>query len=104
MEFGVRLIFYPLSATVKFPVGKPSQAETMYPVLFSIGPLTIYSFGTLMALAALCAGWLVWLELRRYRYDPEISSTIIFAAAVGGLLGARILFILEEWGSFVRSP
>lgn len=76
----------------------------MYPVLFSIGPLTIYSFGTLMALAALVAGWLVWFELKHYGYDPEISSTMVFAAAVGGLLGARILFILEEWGSFVRSP
>jgi len=76
----------------------------MYPILFRIGPLTIYSFGTLMALAALCAGWVVWLELKRYRYNPELSSTMIFAAAVGGLLGARILFIVEEWQSFARSP
>ena len=76
----------------------------MYPILFRIGPVTVYSFGTLMALAALCAGWIVWLELKRYRYNPEISSTMVFAAAVGGLLGARVLFILEEWQSFVRSP
>ena len=76
----------------------------MYPILFRIGPFTVYSFGTLMALAALTAGWVVSVELKRYRYDPEISSAMIFAAAVGGLLGARILFILEEWSSFVRAP
>ena len=76
----------------------------MYPILFRIGPFTVYSFGTLMALAAIVAGSFVWLELRRHRYNPEISSTIVFAGAVGGLLGARVLFILEEWSSFVRSP
>ena len=79
--------------------GKP-----MYPILFQIGPLTVYSFGTLMALAALSAGWLVRLELRRYSYDPELASTMIFAAAIGGLIGARLLFILEDWSYFVRSP
>ncbi len=76
----------------------------MYPILFQIGPLTIYSFGTLMAVAALSAGWLVSLELKRHRFDPELASTMIFAAAVGGLLGARILFLFEEWESFLRSP
>jgi len=76
----------------------------MYPILFQIGPLPVYSFGTLMALGALSAGWLVWLELKRYGYDPELASTMIFAAAIGGLIGARLLFILEYWSYFVRSP
>lgn len=76
----------------------------MYPILFQFGPLTIYSFGALMALAALMAAWVVHAELKRNGYDPELASTIVFAAAVGGLLGARALFIIEEWSSFVRSP
>lgn len=57
-----------------------------------------------MALAALGAGWVAWLELKRYRYNPELASTMVFAAAVGGLVGARALFIIEDWGAFVRSP
>lgn len=76
----------------------------MYPILFQIGPFTVYSFGTLMALAALSAGWAVTLELKRHRYNPELASTIIFAAAIGGLIGARLLFIFEHWSSFIRSP
>jgi len=51
----------------------------MYPILFQIGPFTIYSFGTLMALAALSAGWIVCLELQRNRYNPELASTRVFA-------------------------
>ncbi|MBI2998185.1 MAG: prolipoprotein diacylglyceryl transferase [Deltaproteobacteria bacterium] len=76
----------------------------MYPVLLKIGPLTIYSFGTLIALAALGAGWVIWLELKRYRYNPELAPTMIFAAALGGFAGARVLFIIEDWSAFVRSP
>jgi phosphatidylglycerol:prolipoprotein diacylglycerol transferase len=76
----------------------------MYPILFQFGPLTVYSFGVMMAIAALCAAWVVHAELKRLAYNPELASTIVFAAAVGGLIGARLLFIVEEWQGFLVSP
>lgn len=76
----------------------------MYPVLFKIGPVTIYSLGLLWALGACAAVWVLRLELKRYRYDPELAASVVFAAAIAGLLGARLLFILEEWESFTQVP
>jgi phosphatidylglycerol:prolipoprotein diacylglycerol transferase len=76
----------------------------MYPVLFQNEPFAIYSLGVLWALAAVCAGYVVRLELKRYRLDPELASSMVFAAAAGGFVGARLLFILEEWQDFLRSP
>lgn len=76
----------------------------MYPVLFKIGPITIYSLGLLWALGALAAVWILRLELERYRYDPELAASVVFAAAIAGLLGARLLYILEEWESFTQVP
>ena len=76
----------------------------MYPILFQSGALKIYSLGLLWAFAAVCAGYIVRLELKRYRLDPELASSLVFVAAVGGLVGARLLFILEEWSYFHRSP
>lgn len=76
----------------------------MYPILFHFGPVTIYSFGAMMAVAALAAAWVVHAELKRLGYDTELASTIVFAAAVGGLIGARILFIIEEWNNFLAAP
>lgn len=76
----------------------------MYPVLFRIGPFTVYSFGTLMAIAALSAAWVLSLELKRCRLNPDLSSGMVLAAAIGGLAGARLLFLAEEWESFIRSP
>jgi phosphatidylglycerol:prolipoprotein diacylglycerol transferase len=76
----------------------------MYPILFQLGPITIYSFGALMALAALAAAWVVHAELKRRGYNPELASSFVFAAAIGGLVGARLLFIVENWSDFLRSP
>lgn len=76
----------------------------MYPIIFQIGPITIYSFGAMMALAALTAAWVVHAELKRCGYNPELASTMVFAAAVGGLVGARLLFIAEEWNNFLAAP
>ena len=76
----------------------------MYPIVFQIGPLTVYSFGVFMALAALTAAWVVSAELKRHHLNSELASTIVFAAAVGGLVGARLLFIVEEWQGFLAAP
>ena len=54
----------------------------MYPILFRLGPLTLYSFGAFMALAALTAAWVVKRELRRHGYSPELASSLVFAAAL----------------------
>jgi phosphatidylglycerol:prolipoprotein diacylglycerol transferase len=76
----------------------------MYPILFQFGPITIYSFGAFMAVAALIAAWVVHAELKRRGYDRELASSFVFAAAIGGLLGARILFIIEDWSNFLAAP
>jgi len=76
----------------------------MYPILFQFGPITIYSFGVFMALAALTAAWVVSSELKRRGYNAELASTMVFAAAIGGLVGARLLFIVEEWNNFLVAP
>ena len=76
----------------------------MCPVLFQIGPGTIYSLSLLWALGAFIAAWIVRLELKRYGHDPELAGNVVATAGIGGLLGARLLFILEEWESFTRAP
>src|ERR687890_594153 len=70
----------------------------MYPILFQLGPITIYSFGAFMALAALSAAWVVHSELKRRGYDPEVASSMVFAAAIGGFFGgaAAVSWIVRK--------
>jgi phosphatidylglycerol---prolipoprotein diacylglyceryl transferase len=76
----------------------------MYPVLFQLGPITVYSYGVMMALGFLFAGWAVSKGLEYQGKDPAFASTLVLWAAVGGLLGARLLFIAENWSEFLSNP
>ena len=76
----------------------------MVPVLLKIGPLTIYSFGAMMALGFLIAGYVVSVELGRKGFDPEDAWSIVLWGAVGGIVGARLLAILADWQTFRVHP
>lgn len=76
----------------------------MYPVLFHLGPLTIYSYGLMMATAFLTAGYLAGKELSRKGLNGELASTLVFWAAIGGLVGARLFAIFGDWSGFVADP
>jgi len=76
----------------------------MYPVLLHLGPLTIYSFGLMMAIAFLTGTYFTGQELTRRGLNGEAASGMVFWAAVGGLAGARVFSIAEDWGHFVSDP
>lgn len=76
----------------------------MYPVLLHLGPITIYSYGVMMALGFISAGWTLGREFQRRGKDPNLASTFVLWAAIGGLMGARLLFVLQEWRAFLDDP
>jgi phosphatidylglycerol:prolipoprotein diacylglycerol transferase len=76
----------------------------MYPVLLHLGFITIYSYGTMMAIGFLVAGYLTGKELERKGLDPEIASPLVFWAAVGGLVGSRLWAIAEHPGGLIQDP
>ena len=76
----------------------------MYPVIVQIGPLTIYSYGLMMAIGFLTAAYLTGKELTRRGLDGAIASTMVFWAAVGGLIGARLFAIAGDWQGFWADP
>jgi phosphatidylglycerol:prolipoprotein diacylglycerol transferase len=66
--------------------------------------VTIYSYGLMMAIAFLTAGYLTSKELVRKGLNGELASTMVFWAAVGGLVGSRLLAIVDDWSGFVADP
>ncbi|MEA2625502.1 MAG: phosphatidylglycerol---prolipoprotein diacylglyceryl transferase [Candidatus Binatota bacterium] len=76
----------------------------MVPVLIELGPVSIYTFGALMALAFLVSGSIVAVELERKGMDPEHAWSILFWAALGGLVGARLFVVFDDWRGFLEHP
>ena len=76
----------------------------MFPVLLEIGPLALYSFGAMLALGFLAAGAVVGDQLEARGLDGAHASRIVFWAAIGGILGSRILSLANDWGQFIAAP
>jgi len=62
-----------------------------------IGPLTLQTFGICFAVAFLFAGGLVARRLAEIGEPPDWSYELIFCALVGGLVGARVDFLVQNW-------
>lgn len=76
----------------------------MYPVLFQIGGFTVTSFGVMMALAFLAAGWIAARELARVGEDPEKAWDMVGYAAVFGILGSKIYYLILNWQETIANP
>ncbi len=66
----------------------------MHPILFKIGPLTIYSYGVMLALAFVVGIWLATRQARREEVSANTILDLSFVALITGIIGARILFVL----------
>jgi len=69
----------------------------MYPILFRIGGLEITSFGVMVAVGALVGTWIFRNELRR-SHLPESAVDAAVAGLVGGVVGAKLLWVAEHLG------
>jgi phosphatidylglycerol:prolipoprotein diacylglycerol transferase len=70
----------------------------MLPVLFHLGPLEVHSYGVMIAIATLLAGYVLRLELERRSGRGEAASALTIAGLVGGFLGARLYYLAEHLG------
>jgi phosphatidylglycerol---prolipoprotein diacylglyceryl transferase len=70
----------------------------MYPEI-SLGPLTIQTFGLMFALAFLAAGALIAKRLTEIGKPVDWAYEMGFAALIGGIVGSRLYFIVENWDS-----
>jgi phosphatidylglycerol:prolipoprotein diacylglycerol transferase len=68
----------------------------MFPELGTIGSLTFYSFGLMAALALVVPGWFMSEDLRQRGMNPARAFELVIAAAVGGFVGARVYFVIEN--------
>jgi phosphatidylglycerol:prolipoprotein diacylglycerol transferase len=83
----------------------------MFPQLFRfpegipiLGGQPVTSFGVMMLLAFLAAGWVHRSEMIRTGRDPDLTWDLLFMAVVGGILGAKIYYLLLNLPTLLRDP
>ena len=71
----------------------------MYPELLRFGDFVISSFGFMLVIAFLTGNYLLKKDMIHLGKDPMMAEDLTFNAAIGGILGAKIYYILENLSS-----
>jgi phosphatidylglycerol---prolipoprotein diacylglyceryl transferase len=74
----------------------------MYPYIH-LGPLTIGTFGLMLWLAAVCAGYVLHLNFQRFHVEADAISVVAFVTVLG-VIGAKLWHVLEDPEMLIHSP
>lgn len=72
--------------------------------LFSIGPFTVHGYGLFMGIGLVAALVLACIRAKKNGLNEDIFYGIVFCGTIFGWTGAKVMYILVEWDSFIKSP
>lgn len=81
----------------------------MFPELFTlklplVGAFTVTSFGAMMAIAFLAGYQVIRKQLQGEGDGADLASDILLGGLVGGIIGAKIYYVLLYWQLTARDP
>jgi phosphatidylglycerol:prolipoprotein diacylglycerol transferase len=76
----------------------------MFPKILDVGPVTVHTYGLLLALAFIAGIWLTSRNARKAGMNPDsiwnVGLIIIFAA----LVGAKVLLFFSDYSYYSQNP
>ena len=85
----------------------------MWPVIYDFGiirllgfefHLAIYSYGLMLVVAFYTCYALLLKEMRRLGYGDKLASDILTVAAIGGIVGSKIYYLMENFDRVLVDP
>ena len=76
----------------------------MFPELFSIGPITVYSYGVLLAASYLLGLRLAMSRAKARGLDSNRVLDLGIYIIIAALVGAKLLLLIVDFDQFRRSP
>jgi phosphatidylglycerol:prolipoprotein diacylglycerol transferase len=72
--------------------------------LFKIGPLTIHGYGLMIAIGIIVAYIVLEQRVKKRGKDPDTAFNLAMLAAIGGAVGAKLLYYIVEIRSIIENP
>jgi phosphatidylglycerol---prolipoprotein diacylglyceryl transferase len=76
----------------------------MYPRLLELGPITVYTYGVLLAAAYLLGLKLAMVRAQKLNLDHTRVLDLGIYIIISALLGAKLLLLITDWRTFTSSP
>ena len=76
----------------------------MHPVLFQFGPITIYTYGVLVATGVLLGLWYARRQAPRAGLGRDTIWNLGIYIVVAALVAAKVWLVLSDWQSYIANP
>lgn len=76
----------------------------MYNEIFTIGKITIYGYGLMIAIGFVAAVLIGMYRAKKKNMNMEAVLDIAIYCLVFGFLGGKLLYLIVEWKRFIQDP
>jgi len=76
----------------------------MFPTIIELGPLTIRTYGLMVAAGLFVALKYILAQCQKRNITEEIATDMVLYAMVSGLIGARITYVLTNLNYYLLNP
>ena len=76
----------------------------MYPEICKVGPFTIFSYGLMLVVAFSVSVSLACRKAASKNIEPDRIFNLAFLSFISGVIGARIFYVIENFGYYAREP
>lgn len=76
----------------------------MFPTICKIGPVSIYSYGLMLATAVLICTYFLAKDASKFFLSKDFIYDLMFWLVFGGILGARVFYVLMNLDYFIQYP
>jgi phosphatidylglycerol:prolipoprotein diacylglycerol transferase len=76
----------------------------MHPTIFQVGPITVYSYGLLVAAGFIIGAFLAARHAPKMGLSPDKIINLALIILLSGILGSRILYVLLNLRDYLADP
>ena len=76
----------------------------MLPILLKIGPLTIHTYGFMLALGVACGLWFLYVQGKKQQMNAAKLLDLAFYTIIISLIGAKLVLFVGNFSTYMRNP
>lgn len=76
----------------------------MFPILVKIGPITIHTYGLMMAIGVAFAFWFVYAQAKKQQLPASRLIDMAFYTVIISLVGAKLILFIGHFSYYTKYP
>ena len=75
----------------------------MFPILVKLGPITIHTYGFMMAVGVAFGIWFIFVQAKKQDLDASKLVDMVFFTVILALIGAKAVLLIGKFSYYTRN-